>query len=144
MSVEEQVAVGVAELLDTAGIATWSPTAPHAGPGPVVTVGDAPAAPDLAVTLTPYVLQDDPHLADALVGLQVRVRGTRNPRTAWEVSDRIRDALNGRAGFTLGTVPVVECHRQASAPIGRDENDRWEQADTYHLQVNAPSAERRF
>lgn len=141
---EVDLVTGIAEALAAAGVAAWSPDTEHTGTGPVVAIGDAPDGPDRAVTLTAYVLQDDPHHADALYGVQVRIRGTRDPRTVWDVAQQVRDLFHGRAGFTLGTVPVTECHRQASAQLGRDENGRWEQADTYHLQTNTPTAHRPF
>lgn len=144
MSVEQDLVTGIAELLDREGIADWSPGAAYSGDGPVIAMGDAPAGPDQAVTLTAYPVQDDPHYADALYGVQARIRGTRDIRTTWDTAGRIRDVLHGATALTLGGVHVIECHRQSSAPLGRDENGRWEQSDTYYLQAHTPTAHRPY
>lgn len=145
MSVEASLLTGTAALLQDAGVSTWSSDAPTGGTGPVTTAVALPPAPDRAVAITVYALQDDPHHADALYGVQLRVRGTRGDvRSTWDTAAAIREALHGVAGIDLGGVPVIECHRQSSALLGEDDNGRWEQSDTYHMQVNAPTAYRPF
>lgn len=144
MSPNEAVLVALAELLHQEGVAEWSPDGAFSTEGPVVSLADVPTSPDRAVSLNGYVVQDDPAYADTTLAVQVRTRGTSDPRTLWDTANAVFDLLQGMGGVDLGGVHVVECHRQSSANLGRDENRRWEQSDNYYLQVDYPTRHRPF
>ncbi|MFE5777080.1 minor capsid protein [Brachybacterium sp. NPDC056505] len=139
----EAIVTGLAVLLDGEGIASWSPSGTLTGPGPVIAMAAVPESPDRVVTLTAYTVTDDPAFSDSTIAVQVRVRGTTDPRTTWATSGAVFDVLQAWTG-DLGGVPVIECHRQVSAPLGQDGNRRWEQADTYYMQTHTPTRHRPF
>jgi hypothetical protein len=136
---------GIAELLDAAGAARWSAAGAYApGDLPVVTVGSVPATPDRVVTLTGYGVSDDPHLADTTTGVQVRCRWSgADLRPVDDLADAIFDVLHALGPVTLSTgVRVVSVHRQSSAPLGQDGNQRWSRVDNYYVTAHRPSPHR--
>lgn len=140
----ESILVAIAQLLDDEGIAEWSPGGAFSGAGPALSLVDTPSSPDRAVTLNGYAVQDDPRYSNGTLAVQVRTRGTTDPRTMWSTASAVFDLLQGMEGVDLNGVHVVECHRQSSAPLGRDSNRRWEQTDNYYLQVDIPTRHRPF
>lgn len=144
MTVTGDVITGVAQLLDAAGIATWRPTGAYLAGETAITVGLLPPRPARALALTVYGSSDDPHLADSLVQLQVRTRGSSDPRDVDVLADLVFDELHGRTGFDLDGVPVIEAHRESWASLGIDENGRWERSDNYYLQTHNPTQYRQF
>src|SRR6185436_5288340 len=96
-------------------------------------VGNMPAAPPRVVVLTCYALADDIEGADSLIGLQVRVRSAGpDPREALDLIDAVFDEMHGATHLELAGTVVHLVRRTASAPIGRDQNGRYEHADSYH------------
>jgi len=96
------------------------------------------------VVLSCYALADDIDQADSMIGLQVRVRvGTPDPRDALALIDAVFDELHGATHLTLASVVVHLVERTASTPMGRDQNGRYEHADTYQLTAYRPSGHRR-
>jgi Bacteriophage minor capsid protein len=93
--------------------------------------------------LSCYALTDDIDQADSLIGLQIRTRsaGT-DPRDALDLIDAVFDELHGATHLTLAGIVVHLIERAASTPMGRDQNGRYEHADTYRLTANRPSRHR--
>lgn len=144
MTVEESITTGVAELMHTAGVATWRPDSPYLDSEVAITIGDLPSGPTQAVALTVYGSDDDPHYADSVVMLQALFRGTTDPRSVDRMAAGLVDLLHGRTGFTLGGVRVIESHRQSWSRMGQDGNNRWRRSDNYYLQAHTPSAFRAY
>lgn len=144
MTDEEAITTGVAQMMDAAGIAVWRPDSPYLDSEVAITIGDLPSGPTQAVALTVYGSDEDPHYADSVVMLQALFRGTSDIRSVDGMAAGLSDLLNGRAGFTLGGVPIIEAHRQSWSRMGQDGNSRWRRSDNYYLQAHTPSAFRAY
>lgn len=144
MSLEDDVTRGLAETIAAAGIATWRPDTTYQAGETALTIATLPEQPARAIALMVYDSDDDPHLADSTVMVQATIRGTEDPRDVDELAGSIFDLISGRAGYTLGGVPVTEGHRRSWARLGRDGNGRWRRSDNYYLQVNNPTTHRTF
>lgn len=144
MPFTDQLLAGVAQLLADAGAGTWRPSGSYLpGDQTPITVGTVPAAPDRVLTLTAYAVNDDYSLSDSTVGVQVRTRGDRDPRTVDALDDAAFDALHGLGPTTLaGGVRVVAGWRQSGSPLGPDDSGRHQRSANFYLTVHRPSAHR--
>ncbi|MEU5302219.1 minor capsid protein [Streptomyces noursei] len=104
-----------------------------------------PPAPDEAVCLSLY----GAGAVDARNGwdersLQVRCRGTTDPRTSRRRAEAIYDALHGLAGAELpgGIWLVLAAAVATPAPMGTDANGRHEHVTNYRLDIEAPTKNR--
>lgn len=130
----------IAERLAAQGVGVWRPPAgPYTAGETAITFGRLPATPDRAIALAAYGVDqfaDDPVNTDGTQGVQLRLRGTTDPRVVDQIADAAFDALQGwqnpAAGILLAT-------RRINAAMGVDGNQRWERADSYHLLVHRPS-----
>jgi len=132
---------GLAELLATSGVGVWRPDGGYDAADVAIVAGPSlPQAPDQVICLTPYVLPGDlPGMTETTVGVQVRCRGTADPRVAEDLADAVRDQLHGLSGVDLGGVPVSQMWRQSGTPIGPDGNHRALRLDNYYVQANRAS-----
>lgn len=131
---------GIAQHLENAGIGTFEDAGTaNTGTAAIVIIG-LPQAPDRIICLTDYPVEDSPVLTDAVLGLQVRVRGTTDPRVAADLHDAVYNALHGLTGQTFNTgasaVNTVDMYRQSSTSLGPDVNGRWERSDNYYIRHN--------
>ena len=96
-----------------------------------------PATPDRVITLTDYVVADDPTLSDSIIGVQVRTRwGGQDPRPVKDLDGSIFDALHGLEGVTLtGGVHIVSMFRRSGTSMGQDTNNRWGRSSNYYATV---------
>lgn len=113
-------------------------------PGVVALVfNGVPQSPDRVIALAAYTVADDPALNDVLHGVQVRTRGTRDPRDVDGLDDAVFDVLHGASYLTLSTgVYVVQMYRQSGALLGADNNGRWQRSSNYYVQAVRPSPNR--
>ncbi|MFD4659341.1 minor capsid protein [Kitasatospora sp. NPDC058444] len=126
----------LARYLQAAGLLTYDPTGVK---------GDCfielmPPAPDRAVQLSLY----GAGVPDPLNGwdersLQVRVRGTADPRVSRARAEAILSALHGLAGIELpdGLWLVLCIAQQTPAPLGVDAAGRHEHVVNFRLDVEA-------
>lgn len=144
MGFSDQLLAGVAQFLEDAGVGTWQPTGAYAaGALNPIFMSQTPGTPDRVMTLTPYTVSDDPSLSDSVQGLQVRLRGTKDPRVVQDMDDAIFDRLHGATGVTLpGGVRLVMALRRSGTPLGADGSGRLERTSNYHLSVHRPSTHR--
>lgn len=131
---------GIAQYLENAGVGTFETAGtPNTATTAICIIG-LPQTPDRIVCLTDYPVEDSAVLTDAIVGLQVRCRGTTDPRTAADLHDAVFNALHGMAGQTFNTgddaVNTVDIYRQSSTNLGPDVNGRWERSDNYYIRHN--------
>ncbi|MEU2120000.1 minor capsid protein [Streptomyces sp. NPDC016459] len=106
-----------------------------------------PPEPDEAVVLTVY---DDRAEPDSLLPydeprVQVRVRGTADPRVSRRRCRAIRSALHGLGPVTLpdGTELILSvCLQADAASMGTDENGRHEHIANFRMEIHAPTAHR--
>jgi hypothetical protein len=139
-----QLLVGLAMLLDEDGVGVYTPGgASVEGAGlPAITLLSLPQTPDRVICLTDYPLSADPALTDVVVGVQVRVRGTRAPLDASDIRDGVYDALQGRAQLPLPNgFYLVHLYWQSESPIGPDSNGRFERTINYYAHANRAGAE---
>ncbi|WP_424183852.1 minor capsid protein [Actinokineospora sp. G85] len=140
MSWTTSLAHGLAEGLSSVGIAVYRPTGIYRDDEVGIVVGIVPAAPTSVLVLTPYPLADDVDQADSVLGLQVRARAAGpDPRPALELLDAVFDELHGATHLNLGGALVHLAQRTASVPLSRDQNGRYEHADTYQLTAHRPT-----
>nr|WP_202437981.1 minor capsid protein [Streptomyces sp. SID5910] len=128
---------GIARYLASLDLLTYDPV----GVTGDTYVGTMPPAPDQAVALTLYgdgtpVARDDADTAQ----LQIRVRGTPDPRVSERRCLALRDALHGLAGIELpdGTWLVLATAPRPS-PMGVDANGRHEHVTTAAIDYAAPT-----
>jgi hypothetical protein len=125
----------IAEYLDALGIGRFD----ESGATGDIFITAVPPQPDEATIITQtgglsargYDHYDNP-------SVQVRVRGTRDPRVAEARAQAIYDALHGMRNTRLvdGGAFVVSCLAvSAPASIGQDENRRHEYTINFRLQV---------
>lgn len=139
----DDLIVGLAEHLATAGIALWDPIGPYPANSaePVITRQQLPAAPDRAIAISPYVDSsgDSPSTADVLVAVQFRLRGTTDPATVTDPADDLRTLLHCAENVTVGAIRLAVIWRQSSAPLGCDETGRWLRSENYYIRASRRS-----
>lgn len=133
---------GLAEHLAAAGIATWRPSGSYQASEVGIYIRAIPSSPDQIITLAPYVVASEPGLADVTQGVQIRVRGTKDPRVAEDLADAIFDLLDSASGLRWGGVPIVQAYRQSYTALGADANGRWESSSNYYVEAMRPTANR--
>lgn len=137
---------GLAAHIAGAGIAEWTPggTYDPDQAGAVVALRALPDGPDRAIALATYPVADgdDAGLADTITAVQVRTRGTQDPRTVDDLADAVFDLVHGAAMLTLGTVHTSLIRRQSGGLIGPDERGRHERTDNYYVYAARPNAHR--
>lgn len=135
-----QLLTGLAELLDTAGVGVWSPSAAPGATDVAICLIVLPQSPERIICLTDYPVSADPRLTDAVIGIQVRVRGTDDPAVASDLRDAVYDAIQGQSITTLGTAPnavvVSSIAWQSEVPLGPDGLGRYERTINYYVRVN--------
>lgn len=140
MSWTVDLVTGVAEMLAAAEVGAWRPTGTYVDGETAIVLGPPPQSPERAVALTSYPVSDDAELSDVVVGLQVRFRGSRDPRDVDDLADAVYEVLHGARGLVLGGVHTAQIYRQSALPLGLDGNARPERADNYYLQAARPTA----
>ena len=107
---------------------------------------DIPDSPDRAIGMFQYPGQEStPKLGYDSPNIQVRVRGTRDPRTAISMANSIYNQLHGLTETELyeGTY-ITTCVGLQSGPVylGKDANKRHEFSLNFRLQIRNPSVHR--
>jgi hypothetical protein len=134
---------GLARHLQELGLVDYE----TAGTGGDLFLETMPPAPDEAVALTVY---DDGQEPDSKLGydeprVQVRVRGTSDPRVSRQRCKAIRDELHGLGPITLpdGTELILSVALQnAPASIGIDQRGRHEHVANFRMEVRAVTTHR--
>ncbi|MCX5197227.1 minor capsid protein [Streptomyces sp. NBC_00249] len=133
---------GLARYLAARGHGTYDPT----GASGSIFIEALPSSPDTCVVLTVY---DDGGEADTRLGyddvpLQVRVRGTTDPRVSRQLAQAIRSELHGLGETVLpdGTGLILARANHAVAALGTDENRRHEHVVNLKLHVRSVTTHR--
>lgn len=127
---------GIARHLAAAGLLTYDPTG---------STGDAfiealPPAPDRAVSLALYDAGPPEARDDAeMRRLQIRVRGTADPRVSRTRAEALYRALHGLTDVALadGSALILAAARGTPAPMGTDPAGRHEHVVNFDLDVCA-------
>lgn len=134
---------GLAQHLETQGVGAWRPDdSPYLPAETAIVIRGVPQSPDRVISLSDYTVTDSPTLNDSTVGVQMLLRGGRNPSDVEDLDDLLFDVLHGASRLRLGTVFVNEVARQSSTPVGQDGNSRWQISASYHFLVVRPSRHR--
>lgn len=132
---------GLAQYLAVRGHGTYDPTG---------TTGDMfveamPSTPDTCVVLTQYGgPESDSLLPYDEPRVQVRVRGTTDPRVSRARAEAIRSELHGLTAVTLpdGTELISAIAMQPVASLGVDDNRRHEHVVNFRTEIRNPTAHR--
>ncbi|TYB50236.1 hypothetical protein FXF51_56770 [Nonomuraea sp. PA05] len=141
MSWTTDILTAIAVRLHVQGVGRWIPpgTGTYQPADIAILLGRLPSTPDRAIALAAYGVDqfaDDPVNTDGTQAVQLRIRGTTDPRVADAIADACFDALQGWQAPQAG---ILLCTRRINAPMGVDGNNRWERADSYHLNVHRPT-----
>lgn len=145
MSTTSDLLDGLAAILDSAAI-TVDKTGSNYLPGDTaLTFKNLPASPDRVVCLSPFGANSDhPEIPMGVQPVQVRVRGTSDPRDVDELADSVFAVLHGAINRTFGSVHVVQVLRTSSIPLGMDDQSRrWERSDNYDCYMDYPTSTNR-
>ncbi|MBG0560726.1 minor capsid protein [Actinoplanes aureus] len=134
--------VGCAEHLHSAGVGVWRTSGIYTAGETAIVIRAIPPSPDQLITLASYPVASAPGLADVTEGLQIRVRGTKDPRVASDIGDAIFDLLDSAEGLRWGGIPIVQVWRQSYAPLGTDSSGRWEISHNYYVEAMRPTPNR--
>lgn len=129
---------GLARYLDGLGLLDYDPTG-NSGDTFIETM---PPGPDKAVSLALYDGAPPQARDDAdTPRLQIRVRGTPDPRVSRARCTALYRALHGLAGVELpdGTWLTLAAARGTPAPMGLDSNGRHEHVVNVDLDVSGPT-----
>lgn len=133
---------GIAQYLDAKGIGSWDPSGVYPDDDrTAITLDMILPAPARLITITEYFVRSMPGLADVTAGVQIRVRGTKDPRVRRNISDAIRDELDGWAPREqLNGISVVQFVLSSGVTLGRDGNDRWQSSHNYYVDAMRPTS----
>jgi hypothetical protein len=137
-SIQNDLLDGIAQLIVGAGIATYNTAGVYTTGQTGITFKAVGPIPDRIVVLTAYVVSDSPTLPLSRLGVQVRVRGTTDPRDVDELGDAIFGILHGLVHVQFNTVHADQILRQSSITLGQDSAKRWERADAYYIDLDVP------
>lgn len=127
---------------------TYRPDAPYAPDEVGIVLDVIPTDPTRCVMLTSYSTGPEPDSAQAGADehrVQIRARGTADPRVSRALLASVYDALHGLDGVELpdGTYIVLAVALQADATAaGVDSVGRHHHTQSYRLIIDAPTAHR--
>ena len=145
MSLANDLMSGVAQLLATAAVGTWQAIGSYAdGTDRPIFVRASPATPHRAITVSHYPVRQESWTTDSIEGIQIINRGPQDdPRPADDDADAIRAALDGLEHVMVGGHHVSLILWQSGAPLGRDDNRRFEVSQNFYLYTTRPGPNRR-
>lgn len=141
--IQKKVRAGLAQLLATAGVVTWTTSGAvslTANPPPIFDQV-LPEKPDICAALSTYATGgDEPTLSGSALMLQVRTRCSLTDTAAGDdLDDAIAGQIMGRFPVTLANGVVISTVvRSSGSPIGRDAAGRMERTTNYRLVVHDP------
>jgi hypothetical protein len=126
--------LGLADLLDSEGVGTYSETTPPAPGDTLIVLRSMPDAPDRAICLTPYQVDDDV-TTDTVTGVQIRCRAGADPVDVLDLGDQVLALLHNRRGYQLRSVRVAVSWRQSEVLLGQDAHGRDERTSNFYFQT---------
>lgn len=141
---ESQLITGLAELLHANGVGVWRADGSAYLAGEVAITDRAiPSSPDRLIAIATYPVESGPSdLADTTIGVQLRLRGTTDPRVCSDIGSALYDLLDSCGRQTWGSVSIVDVYRQSAVSLGQDQNDRWEASHNYYVAAMRPTVNR--
>lgn len=145
---DSRIIAGLAQLLEGAGLGVWRDDGSAYDLAEVAIIDrDVPTLPDKIITLTDYPIDNAADgLADYELGVQIRVRGTTDPRVCRDLASEIYDLLEASGFQLLGSgadeVAIVDIRRQSYTSQTSDPQGRWESSHNYYVAAMRPTAYR--
>jgi hypothetical protein len=138
---ETRLLKGFCQLLADAGVGTYSETVPYSTDQVAITRSSIPDTPDRCVTLACYHTgRPAVGVADAVVLIQARVRGTTDPDSRTDLTSAVTEALEGLARVTVGAgIRVKSVAYRSSTLMGADDKGRWEASINFEATVMRPT-----
>lgn len=138
---------GLAAHIAANTTATWRPNGLYVAGEIGIYDRLIPATPDTILTLADYVITSDGSTtADVTAGVQIRFRGTADPRICRDLGAECFDLLDHSGRQVWGTSPqqvsIVDVYRQSQTSLGQDAQDRWESSHNYYVEAMRPTAHR--
>lgn len=128
----------LAQHIANAGLGQWNPDGIYRTYAPpAIYLGILPDEAGNAMALNVY--HDDRSVDDAspMIRVQIRVRGTRDPRITNQIADDIFKLLHDKTSYQLDNAThVLLSRRHLRAPEDTDANGRWHRADSYTFTLN--------
>lgn len=139
--------VGLAQHLDANSIGDWDPTGTYTADQVGILIRAVPSTPDTVITLAPYVnATAERGLGDLTTGVQLRFRGTTDPRVCEDLADEAFDLLDSSGFQVWGTPPadivIADVYRASYTSLGQDSNGRWEASHNYFVEAMRPTTNR--
>jgi hypothetical protein len=125
---------GIAVLLDAEGLGTYSPDDVLPDDATAIVLARVPDTPDRVICLTPYPVADD-DTANAITGIQVRMRAGTDPTALVQLGNDLFGLLHNRQHYTAGTARVQLSWRQSQAWIGQDDRGRMELTANFYFRT---------
>lgn len=134
------VLTGLAGALVTGGVGVYRSDASEYQPGEIgIYLNNMPDQPDQAIVLTPYFAgSGDILLTIDRIAIQVRTRGSVDPRTEFALRDGVYAAFQGLRNLVYGSVHLIVLELVSSVPLGRDTAGRWEYSSNYYADIDMP------
>lgn len=139
---------GLAQHIEDAGLGVWRPDGTVYTANEVAIVDRAvPDSPDRLIVLTTYGGADAPDgLQDTDQPVQIRMRGTSDPRVVADLASDLYDLLHASGRQTWGTgdaaIEVVDVQRVSYTSLGQDQQYRWEISHNYLVKAMRPTTNR--
>lgn len=134
VSAEVDLFNGIAAILVTAGVGVL---ASDATPDDIaIVLGDLPQEPSQVIAITPYAVASDPLLNESIIGAQVMLRGTTDPRSVLDVSAAVFNEFQGLENRDFGSMHLALMWLQSGRLDGKDDAKRWLSSENYYCRVN--------
>lgn len=133
---------GLAEHLAAGGVGVWRPTGVYQAGETGIFIRAVPISPDRIITLAAYPAGSSPGISNTTVGVQVRLRGGKDPRDVDDLADAVFDLLDSSGPHNWQGVGVSQVYRQSYSSLGQDSNGRWERSENYYLDAERPTVHR--
>ncbi len=141
MSDMRNVMVGIAGLLNTAGVGKFNPSGVYSTSDTGIIfkiMPDGTGVPDRVIVLNAFVLTADVSMPFDRVLLQVAMRGLRNnPLDVDDLGDQVFNVLHGATYQTFGSASAAQILFSTSVPMGEDALTRSTRADRYFIDLDA-------
>ena len=132
MGFNSDLMTGFAVLFEENGLGVFDTAGIYSPESTGIFLGLTPDQPDRAITLMSYPV-DDSDLTVVTTGLQIKIRGRRDPREVEDVADAVYGLLHNKSHYVIGNIRVDLSWRQSGAWIGQDGNQRIERSENYYL-----------
>lgn len=131
------VEADMAVRLAATQLVQYNPAGAYTGTTPGVVFGRMGGSPDNLIAINIYDDQRDRSDRSPDVYVQIRFRTSgADPRTTNALADAVFLAIHDTSNVTWGDTNILHCRRVVRAPIGADDNNRYERADSYRLTLN--------